>query len=303
MSITLDCEITMPDKMEKKRARGSSSTAEEDKILEKLSSIQTRIDDGFTQRENELAALKRDFKQDISAVRSELGEVVKLIESASAEISALKKENESLKPQMATTLCKFTALKEEASGLKERVIRQEDYSRRENLRFYNITEDPNESIEQCKSKAKEVITSLGANPNEISVHAIHRVGKQRDNLPSASSNLNEEATNRQSQHHPSRPRLILVRLVSRMDAYAVWERRKDLLKTPAMSSIFNDKDLSSEFAKRHGKLRAALRKAKELNIMRAFNKDNKLFVNSSSYTVDSIPCYLLPNENGNEQGV
>ena len=69
--------------MEKKRARGSSSTAEEkDKILEKLSSIQTRIDDGFTKMENELAALKRDFKQDISAVGSELGEVVKLIESA-----------------------------------------------------------------------------------------------------------------------------------------------------------------------------------------------------------------------------
>ena len=55
--------------MEKKRARGSSSTAkEEDKILEKLSSIQTRIDDGFTKMENELAVLKREFKQDISAV-------------------------------------------------------------------------------------------------------------------------------------------------------------------------------------------------------------------------------------------
>ena len=229
----------MPDKMEKKRARGSSSTAEEeDKILEKLSSIQARTDDGFTKMENELAALKRDFKQDISAVRSELGEVVKSIESAWAEISALKKENESLKTQVATTLCKFTALKEEASGLKKQVIRQEDYSRRENLRFYNITEDPNESIEQCRSKAKEVITSLGFNSNEISVHAIHRVGKQLDNLPPSSSNHNEAATNHQSQHHPSRPRPILVRFVSRMDADAVWERRKDLLKTLAMSSIF-----------------------------------------------------------------
>ena len=101
-------------------------------------------------------------------------------------------------------------------------------------------------------------------------HAIHRVGKQRDNLPSA-SNYNEAATNRQSQHHLSRPRPILVRFVSRMNADAVWERRKDLLKTPAMSSIFIDKDLSSESAKRRGKLRAALRKARELNITKGFH--------------------------------
>ena len=94
----------MSDKMGKKRARGSSSTAEEeDKILEKLTSIQTRIDDSFTKMENELAALKRDFKQDISAIRSELSEVVKSIESAWTKISALE-ENEFLKAQMATTL-------------------------------------------------------------------------------------------------------------------------------------------------------------------------------------------------------
>ena len=62
----------------------------------------------------------------------------------------------------------------------------------------------------------------------------------------------------------------MVRFVSRIDADAVWERRKDLLKTSAMSSIFIDKDLSSESAKRRGKLRAALRKAKELNITKGF---------------------------------
>ena len=62
----------------------------------------------------------------------------------------------------------------------------------------------------------------------------------------------------------------MIRFVSRIDADAVWERRKDLLKTSAMSSIFIDKDLSSESAKRRGKLRAAVRKAKELNITKGF---------------------------------
>ena len=82
--------------MEKKRARGSSSTAqEEEKILEKLSSIQTRIDDGFTKMENELAALKRDFNKIFQQFRSELGDVVKSIESAWAEISTQEGERDS----------------------------------------------------------------------------------------------------------------------------------------------------------------------------------------------------------------
>ena len=57
----------MSDKKDKKRARGSSSidVEEKDKILGKLSSIQTRIEDGFTKMGDEMAALKQELKQDI----------------------------------------------------------------------------------------------------------------------------------------------------------------------------------------------------------------------------------------------
>ena len=41
--------------------------------------------------------------------------------------------------------------------------------------------------------------------------------------------------------------------------------------------------------------------AKELNIARVSIKGNKLLVNSSSYTVDNIPDYLLPPTQGNER--
>ena len=85
-----------------------------------------------------------------------------------------------------------------------------------------------------------------------------------------------------------------------MDADAVWGRRKELLNSPSLSIVF-DKDLSTETAKIRGKLRAAHKKAKELNIARVSIKDNKLLVNSSSYTVDNIPDYLLPPTQGNER--
>ena len=239
----------MPDKSkDKKRARGSSSNdaEEEDKVLEKLSSIQARIENGFTKMENEMSALKQELKQEILAVKSELNELRKSTDSAWLEIDALKKENDSLKKQMGSTLSENAKLNKEVSAVKDRVIRQEDYSRRENLRFYNVSENQDESIEQCITKVKEVITALGLNPNDISFHAIHRVGKQGNDLPSSNATQSDATGNGQSRR--PRPRPILARFVSRADADAIWGRRKELLKSPSLSSIFIDKDLSAESA-------------------------------------------------------
>ena len=161
-----------------------------------------------------------------------------------------------------------------------------------------MSENQDESIEQCITKVKEVITALGLNPNDISFHAIHRVGKQGNDLPSSNATQSDATGNGQSRR--PRPRPILARFVSRADADAVWGRRKELLKSPSLSSIFIDKDLSAESAIIRGKLRAAQRKAKELNIPRVFIKGNKLHVNSTTYAVDNIPEYLLPSGNNNK---
>ena len=127
--------------------------------------------------------------------------------------------------QMASTVSETTKLNEDINTLKDRVIKQEDYLRRENLRFYNIPENQSENTEQCIAKVNEVITALGLNSSEISFHAIHRIGK-RDNLSSSSSSHTDHATaNGQSQR--PRPRPILARFVSRMDADVVFgEERK-----------------------------------------------------------------------------
>ena len=95
----------------------------------------------------------------------------------------------------------------------------------------------------------------------------------------------------------TRPRPILVRFVSRMDSDWVWENRKKLMNSSRFSSVFIDKDLSAESAKQRGKLRAALRKAKELNIGKVFIKGKNLSVNSTVYSVDNLPDYLLPRYN------
>ena len=110
---------------EKKRARrGSSSTAEDDisdaMILEKFSNIH-----------DDIKALKQELKGDIKAVRAELSEATKSLTAVWEEVQSLKTENQKLKEQCDSTTKENDKLNREIATLKNRVIKMEDYSRRE----------------------------------------------------------------------------------------------------------------------------------------------------------------------------
>ena len=78
-----------------------------------------------------------------------------------------------LKEQCNTITKENDNLNKEIATLKNRVIKMEDYSRRENLRVYNIPENPGESIVECKRKVTDILKELGADPGKIMFHAIH----------------------------------------------------------------------------------------------------------------------------------
>ena len=180
---------------EKKRARKSSSTdseVEDSRILEKLTSIQDRIESGFTKIDANIAALKQELKNDIRLVKNELRDVSTSLEAAWVEVNLLKENNKSLQKHLDDTLNKNCKLSEEVDALKGRLIKQEDYSRRENLRFYNIAEEPGETNEECTAKVKEVLDEIGVTSDGIRFHAIHRIGKSKmhsNNRPSSSASL------------------------------------------------------------------------------------------------------------------
>lgn len=277
---------------EKKRARESSSTSstaeEEDvsdvMILEKLSSIH-----------EDIRTFKEELKGEIRAVKSELSEVTKSLTGVWEEVQSLKQKNKDLQDQCDSTERENSKLNEEISTLKNRLIKLEDYSRRENLRFYNIPENPGESNGECSRKVMDVLTELGADPENIMFHAIHRTGNPNTTASSNRAANNEDSTESEASR-PPRPRPVLVRFVSRMDCDWIWQNRKKLMDSSCFSSVFIDKDLSPESAKQRGKLRAAYKKAKELNIGRVFIKGKNLTVNSSVYSADNLPEYLLPKK-------
>ena len=80
---------------EKKRLRSSNLSAGEDdsQIIEKLVSIQKRIESGFTKINEEIAALKCELKDDIKSARVELNEATKSLNAAWEEVSSLQEKN------------------------------------------------------------------------------------------------------------------------------------------------------------------------------------------------------------------
>ena len=284
----------MPNTKEKKRPRGSSSSVGDDdsKILDKLTSIQDRIENGFTKIDTEIDVLRSELKCEIKSIKEELSQATKSLNAVWEEVKLLKEKNLQLEIRLDSTAKENSNLKEEVNDLKQRLVKQEDYSRRENLRFYNIPESPEENIEDCVQMVKEVLSELGAPPT-IKFHAIHRTGKPND--------AHKAPITSQNAVRSSRPRPIIVRFVSRMDADSVWMKRKELLKSSRFPTVLIDKDLSVESARERGKLRAGYRKAKELNIEKVFIRGKKLFVNSDSYFANNLPEYLLPKNPANNQ--
>jgi len=73
----------------------SAGEDDDSKIIEKLVSIQERIENGFTKINKKIAALKYELKGSIKSVREELNEVTKSLNAAWGEVSSLqeKKQN------------------------------------------------------------------------------------------------------------------------------------------------------------------------------------------------------------------
>lgn len=83
------------------------------------------------------------------------------------------------------------------------------------------------------------------------------------------------------------------------DSKSIWFKRKELRKSLRFSTVLIDKDLSPESARERAKLRGAYKKAKDLNIDKVFIKGKNLIINSSKYSVNNLPEYLLVHWDGN----
>ena len=86
------------------------------------------------------------------SMREELKEATKSLSAAWEEVESLKAKNKHLEEQVEGALKENCQLKKEVETLKDREIKQEDYSRRENLRIINIPKGAEDNKECMKVK-------------------------------------------------------------------------------------------------------------------------------------------------------
>ena len=166
-------------------------------------------------------------------------------------------------------------LKEQNKKLEEQVLKlqkaqidMDDYNRREILVFDGIPETTGENVE---TTLKDIFTQMGvSDTHEIKISRCHRLGKS----PTGGNGR---------QHRP-----IIVKFMWYQDRMKIWEARRNL-KDITDHRIFVRENFSAETEKKRAKLYPILRAAKHhKDIKKAFLSKDRLVINGSSYTVDTV---------------
>ena len=125
---------------------------------------------------------------------------------------------------------------------KDRNVKLEQYTRRENICLLNVVEGEDEDTEKLFIK---VLEEMGIDTHDIKFQAVHRVGPPRD----------------QRRKHfgdkPPLPRHIIARFLSRKDRNFVWENRGKLKGSENYKEAFFVPDLTKEYAQEGYVLRQA----------------------------------------------
>lgn len=109
-------------------------------------------------------------------------ELLRSLEFTQSEVDLIKNENTKLKEDLSNLkieLIKKTDTEEKINKINDRLDYQEDYSRRNNLRFDGLEERPNESWEETQEKVQRLLREK-MNLGQVELERAHRVGSRSD---------------------------------------------------------------------------------------------------------------------------
>ncbi|KAK7489603.1 hypothetical protein BaRGS_00013016 [Batillaria attramentaria] len=218
-----------------------------------------------------------DLMEKMCHLSGQLSQLNKSVEEMRGEIFCLRKENDELKKDLEHFRKREEKLREivfeakqQAAVAERRSNDLEQYTRRNNIRIYGMSETDQESAVDCEKKVlrmfKDKLGLADIKPEHI--EACHRVGQK--------GKPRQRATQQQSDQ--DRPRSVIVRFVSRKTAEAVLYHKKKLKNTAYVVV----EDLTSANFYR-------LRKCKEHpDITSAWTRRGSVFVKTSNNKIVQI---------------
>ena len=217
--------------------------------------------DCLTDMKNELTHMNKK----LTSIEKELVDIKTTADTAFhvAEEAKLQAERAEKEAHEATTENKL--LRQELSAMKDKLIKQEAQSRRENLLFDGIPESNNESWNDCEAKVYDCLTTnlKMSNAQEIKFERVHRIGPKV----------------------PGRPRTIIAKFSFFKDREAVWQRRTYLKST----RIWISEDYPAEIKQARRILYPIFRAAQQAkDITSSSLRLDKLTINGQQYTLNTL---------------
>ena len=179
----------MPDNTNKRAREGSSSSKKSDdghseitlkSIMQKLECIQESLDSNFAAAMCDINSVRADINARLSILKDTTDDLKTSLDAAWVEIEVLKQQDEQNKLQLADFVKENEQLRAELSSTKARVIKLDNYSRRENIRLLNVPENQDENCKQILRGVMAVVKGGCEGASKVEFQAVHCIGKQRD---------------------------------------------------------------------------------------------------------------------------
>ena len=226
-------------------------------IMEKLNKIDT------------LVVSVNEIKHQIKDLSTELNGVKMIAETAEAKAKAATEAVKVAADTLNTAIKEIEQLKvksHQVDVMNEKLIKQEAYSRCDNILIDGIPETVGESNIDCIKKVLNIFeTTMGIEnaSTRIKIVRAHRIGPVRK--------------------FAIRPRTMIVKFHWYQDKMEVWSRCDKLRG----SNIWLSDDYPAEWAHRRQILKPVMKAAKQMK-MNASMSEDKLIINKGTYTVHSL---------------
>ena len=217
------------------------------------------------------------LKVRLAKVEEENKQLRNTADSTEIELTDLKQSLASTCSQVASNSDELQKLNIEVQQLKCRNIKLEAYTRRENIKIFNlpeiVDETPGDNENLVRAMFEEKVKIGKEDVDEIRFERVHR-------LP-----------NRRNPYRSSKPRPVIAKFSFYQDKQFVWSSVRKLKDT----GIGLSHDYPKEIDEIHEKLYPLLKKAKSEK-QQAFFKVDKLIINGQVYRgqeTENLPYYGL----------
>ena len=199
--------------------------------------------------------------------------VADLVQEAHSKTDTNSNKISELSKKLTQTESEMSALKIENQHLKNKILSLESYSRRENLLFYGVDEQRNETDRDCATKVLEILRKVDPEYINMQILKCHRKGKYVN-----------------GQKRP------IIAKFSISDRDAIWLNKGNLKGT----NLFVAEDFPIEVEKNRKILLPVFRHARTIESLKGkvSLKADKLVIDGRTYTVDTLdklPTSLNPS--------